>query len=47
MRDAVIALGVAMVLLGGSGMDSPNILLPISIVLIGGVIAAVAGIRRG
>ena len=47
MRDAVIALGVAMVLLGGSGMDSPDTLLPISIVLIGGVIAAVAGIGRG
>lgn len=47
MMDTLIAIGVVLVILGGSSLDSPDMLIPISITVIGGLMAAIAGIGRG
>lgn len=47
MKDTAMALGIVLVILGGSALDSPNMLFPISIIVLGGVIAALTGAWRG
>lgn len=47
MRDIIATIGVLLVVLGGSALDSPDVLIPVSIIVIGGLIAASAGIGRG
>ena len=47
MRDIIATIGVSLVVLGGSALDSPDMLIPVSIIIIGGFIAASAGVGRG
>lgn len=46
MKDIIAMVGIALVVLGGSGMDSPDMLIPVGIVIIGGIIVALTGVWR-